>query len=372
MKKIASILLSVVIGSFPIQEAHVTARGDKEQQRSTLRRTEQLPLCTKPTTKCPYDKSYKRSCKSKANKPPYLPKVDEDKLLKDLVSLLHGKRIALIGDSLTRQWFEMLSCRLGLALHFFDTHKPLPIRLQQAKEYGTEIVDLHVPPESFTEKGKHARGYAVSKVDSNNYRNNNCRTPDIVLEYYHHDSVDFNINSVLDFAAEYADLVVINLGFHNQINGCVVPKLYDCPDYQKQIEDIFQRCGKINKGQHGRCFFRETTPQHFVLKKGSDFHGAGSYDPAYLDTTKCGPITNIEGSGSHAVNQIANMLSKEYDVPIVHIESELIDAWRWHLKKSDLWDCSHFCQDNEVWDLFHRGLVTAEEMHLLNTAEDIY
>ena len=93
-----------------------------------------------------------------------------------------------------------------------------------------------------------------------------------------------------------------------------------------------------------------------------------------IDKTKCGPITNIEGSASHVVNQIANKLSKEHDVPIVHIESELIDAWRWHLyhQSAGLWDCSHFCCDNEVWDIFHHGLVTAEEMHLDNEAEDIY
>ena len=67
-------------------------------------------------------------------------------------------------------------------------------------------------------------------------------------------------------------------------------------------------------------------------------------------------------------------LSKEYDVPIVHLESELIDGWRWHLyhTAAGLWDCSHFCQDNEVWDIFHHGLVTAEETHLDNEAEDIF
>jgi len=90
-----------------------------------------LPICSIQPQSCPNRNAYKPSCKISALHQAIhdeghlsLPKLkDPSHFLADLASFFHGKRIALVGDSLTRQWFETLSCRLGLKQTWFKRWK---------------------------------------------------------------------------------------------------------------------------------------------------------------------------------------------------------------------------------------------------------
>ena len=66
-----------------------------------------------------------------------------------ILQKFHGKKIALVGDSLTRQWFETLSCFLELSQpHWYPV---LPSHLKK-----TKLKPMHSPPRGM----KRASGYS--------------------------------------------------------------------------------------------------------------------------------------------------------------------------------------------------------------------
>lgn len=315
-------------------------------------------ICT-PKSKCPYNSGYRESCGEQANISPFLPKLEEEKFVSSLLSFFHGKRVALIGDSLTRQWYEMLSCRLGMDIRFFSLDQPLPSRLLEAQKAGVQIAPLHVPPQYMVENNKVAHGYATSSVSLDTDTPVDCQTLESTLEFYHQDTLPKN-GGLLDFIADRADVVVTNVGLHYKIDECD-----DCPQYKEDLEKVFQTCSTINLSGRAKCMFLETTPQHFQFE--GDPNSSGYFTVTSEDGTEktrkkqCGPIDYKE-SPSHKANMMADGLSKKYQVPIVHVESILRDAWRWHvhLNSEGFTDCTHFCQDNEVWDIFHSALIAAK------------
>ena len=91
---------------------------------------------------CPDNNAYKTTCRQNASSEVSdggLPPLDDpDNFIPRLLQFFHGRRVALVGDSLTRQWYETLSCRMGMEPKWYTTKR------RGLVEQGK----LRLPPES--------------------------------------------------------------------------------------------------------------------------------------------------------------------------------------------------------------------------------
>lgn len=152
---------------------------------------------------------------------------------------------------------------------------------------------------------------------------------------------------ILEFVANHSDILVVNIGLHYPGKDKLEPDL----------RDTMEQCGALEN-----CYFRETFPQHFSHVNKTRY--SGEYKGNGIRHDRCGPIV-----GHHYGNAHVDKFGHLFDVPIVRVEDKLRDAWKWHLWKGgnshQMMDCTHYCQDNRVWDLVHSSLL--EAVRSLNT-----
>ena len=298
---------------------------------------------------CPDVNAYHKSCRQKAigsNFPPPQELADSENFVPRLLHFFQGKKVALVGDSLTRQWFEMLSCRLGMDPIWYPKNK-IPARLKKwAVSDGVFFKPMNAVPRNYRRYGK-VYGYAHSLPSRKillKKPNAACRRFKSSLEYYHVNSFseegDSIITKTMNAIADNSDVIIINIGAHYSDNEDIL---------DIQLKEVMNTCGEINTNSDKQCFFRETLPAHFQFKAKP----CGEYIDSSEETTKCGPI---KGSSQFNKNIVAKY-GEFYNVPIVNA-TVLRDFWRWHNYDND---CRHFCEDNEVWDLLHESLVQAAD-----------
>ena len=309
-------------------------------------------------------------------------------LVPRLLDFFHGRRVAVLGDSLARQWFETLACRLGRNVTWYPRRQRAPPALRAAEDgYGASFPPLHDTPRGYGRDGVCGYGSShASVVDDGPL----CRTLNTTLDYFHVDVFDNETHArrIFDFVAASYDAFVFNIGAHYRKNLVL---------YNTHAREIMQLCGAFNaetKARSGRrrCYFRETLPGHFhrqstcgeyATREDPWLCGEHDYTSRRQDNTatkagkktnarkekrkkrkaekhmdpnmRCGPVqTNLTST----FNVIARHHAVSYGVPLVNA-SALKDAWRWHPNN----DCRHFCQDNEVWDLLHESLFDAADAY---------
>lgn len=323
-----------------------------------------LPICPIQPQRCPDKYAYKPSCKIFAMHQAIqeeghleLPKIkDPSNFVGDLITFFHGKRIALVGDSLTRQWFETLSCRLGLNQTWFrktETLKKLPPHLALAKnKNNVTFTNVNNGPRHM--KSGHYLGYATS---SNQFSSTSklgrfqdssaCQPFYTNIEYYHLELLQektSDTKSLVEFISNVSDVMIFNIGAHYADKKQI-------RNLDRDLQTLLEICGTYNTNTSiSRCFFRETLPAHFQFKDKP----CGEYD--FEDKAiACGPTDPILHS---PFNQNLDVYGKRFNVPIVKA-SILQPAWRWHghIPSGHKPDCRHYCQDNLVWDLLHESLL---------------
>ena len=307
---------------------------------------------------CPPDEnSYKPSCKQQIlqsigkQKDPNLPDLrSPNEFMYELLNFFHGKRVTLVGDSLTRQWFEMLSCRLGLEIKWF-TETNLPQRYNNSQEFF-EFPNIHIKPRQFKSiEQEDVIGYAKAsvpqKIEDNIVSSKSfCQQFHTRLQYFHLDRFNSTdeIHDVLNFISKSSDIIILNIGAHYGLKDM---KLLDF-----HIESYMKICGGFNQfhSYNKQCLFRETLPAHFQfdgIRSGEYPRGSG------LISKSCGKTR-----GPSPLNTNVDLYGKKYGVSIVKAD-KLHDAWRWHYSKKFKVDCRHYCHDNEVFDLLHESLLEA-------------
>lgn len=302
---------------------------------------------------CPDVNAYHKSCRQKAissNFPPPQELADPQNFVPRLLNFFQGKKVALVGDSLTRQWFETLSCRLGMDPTWYPKNK-IPARLKKwAVSDGILFKPMNAAPRNYRKYGK-VYGYARSLPSRKilpKKPNMPCRRFKSSLEYYHigtFSEEDSIIAKTINAIAENSDVIIVNIGAHYRADN-------DSEDLLDiHLKEVMNTCGEINMNSDKQCFFRETLPAHFQFKSKP----CGEYIDSSEENKKCGPIK--KGSSPSPMNRNIAKYGEIYNVPIVNA-SVLKDFWRWHNNDHD---CRHFCEDNEVWDLLHESLLQAAD-----------
>jgi hypothetical protein len=128
---------------------------------------------------------------------------------------------------------------------------------------------------------------------------------------------------------------------------------------EPDLRGTMEQCGALK----GCFFFRETFPQHFALMNQTIYSGEFN-DEVVSD--RCGPII-----GNHFGNSNVDEFGHLFNVPLVRVENNFRNAWKWHIFGNTRMDCTHFCQDIEVWDLVHNSLLEAAQ-HQFGWQEILY
>ena len=240
--------------------------------------------------------------------------------------LLENKTIILIGDSLTREWFETLSCALNSTAMWFPEWTTESRVLDAIRD--AHLISMHNSPVHQVA----TLGYAESVTKTN-----------VTLIYYHCDTY---INGTIAHATKRADIVVANIGVHYVLGSQIAA--YE--QYLTDLDRTFKALSDCRKqGKH--CVFRETLPQHFnfrdrpVRQNGLfKFYGSGKYT--------CGPIQD----SPTIYNHMSEIMSEKWEVPVIPVDI-FRPNWDMHLAN----DCTHFCQKPQLWNWLHSALINSLE-----------
>jgi len=271
--------------------------------------------------------------------------VNETQFLPDLLSLFGSHKVALVGDSLTVQHFETLSKRLNWRSHWF-AHGSTPPRILRARQhYHLEFSDF-IPGQV---------GYLVATPPATPANaNRNCAQ----LEYFKIRDLQRtkNVTQLLEFLLEESDIVIFNLGVHYRER-----KLY-----QWDMQQLFQACGVVNQQNQNQsqniynknkyCLFREALPQHTQPNKKNFDMFPTNWRYNRSDTVRgCGVFQPTVNSIIFQSRDWLTKLSETHGVPVIRVMDEFVEAHRWH--SDGIGDCTHYCQDNMLWDIFHKKVV---------------
>uniref|UniRef100_A0A6U3BQT1 Uncharacterized protein n=1 Tax=Entomoneis paludosa TaxID=265537 RepID=A0A6U3BQT1_9STRA len=272
-----------------------------------------------------------------------------------------------------RQWYETLSCRLGLMKYFFREKEP-PQSIERLvniqKRSSISIEKFVVPPKGI---GGRTAGYSIASTSSHildtipldafpprvkmnhsvsRLTENKCdEFLNTTVEYIRLVPVEGNkLPLLVEALSEHADILILNLGVHyGSGNSTRAPRPNQNKLYKEHMGILFEHCGKIN--QHGKtCMFRDNLPQHFIHKNGS-FPFGWSFKREDLVKGQCGPFD--ENVHSH-INWNKTKLAATHNVPLIPGLDVLVDAWNWHPGGGD---CTHWCHDTILWDVLHFSMV---------------
>ena len=225
---------------------------------------------------------YMRCCQT--DRTPYVEHADPVRA--HLRSRLRGSRFALVGDSLTRQWFETLACFLSLSTPTWFLTPPAGVPRTPG------IFDAS--PLGFDQ----AAGYSIAGGAS-------------TVEYFHLDRFDTeNFRDVLRYGRTL-DFVVINFGLHYHPY-----RESDMQEYTNALRAAVHEC----RARNARCVFRETFPQHFPTRLGLYENGthAGSCAPLR------DPIAAFDAYNRPLHRIVGN------DFPILATHEPMTSAWDQH------------------------------------------
>jgi hypothetical protein len=353
----------------------------------------------------PPTSAYRRSClhyrtENKTLPTEELPPLrDPDHFVDRLLGTFHNRRVVLLGDSLMRQWFETLSHRLGMEQSWFESSSK-PQRLVQAEAFGIQFLAMHKPPEGMNE----AEGYSIASTPRKEevemgaglptrFRSASSRSPcdeennnedpillNTTLEYFHMDVLflkNQGLSSVppvalFEFLFKKSDVVVVNVGLHYGKGGDfgflqdIQIFMHACSQVRDKLnQELFSDSSSKDGGrqtsstEQKMCVYREVFPQHFIPARNEPTYPAFpdnfEFNISRMSTETCGPFDrNVNPLLFRKSPPLLDEMARSYNIPVVKVQDMLKDAWQWHKGASD---CTHFCQDNELWDLIHDELI---------------
>lgn len=220
-------------------------------------------------------------------------------LSQHLKQALNNKIVAIVGDSLTRQWIETLSCFMGESIHW---------------GVGDDLRYLGISPLHVRPKGAPQNVGAWAFVSGT----------DFIIEYYHLDR--FNTR-ILPYLRKRANLTVVNIGVH----------YHDRKAYITDMRNLFYEC--VNP----HCVFRETLPQHFRYSNHTKHNGA------YLGRNgSCGKI-----NGRTMYAEVEEQFAADFNQSLMKVRDAMRGLYNEHVGS----DCTHYCSDTYVWKHLHKALL---------------
>jgi hypothetical protein len=290
-----------------------------------------------------------------------------DDLLVKLRSIFHRRRVVLVGDSVMRQWFETLSCRLGMPANWFELRNGMSgntdptNRLEKIMETsGIFIAPLNRPPAGLANSSGYS--FASTEISPLDNTTDYCGF-ETKIEYVKYDVTRpvHNItnlwNAIMmphgldDANYEREPLLIFNLGLHYTKSTR--------ESYTKDLNRVLEACGDLNRIEPGkvRCLFRDTIPQHHVIKPPAErFPVDWQFNTNDLGKG-CGPFDEFQNKVVFPNFTDWYRMAESHGVPVIKIMDNpiWIDAWNYHN------DCTHYCQDSLLWDVLHWTFVNLLE-----------
>jgi hypothetical protein len=337
-------------------------------------------------TNCPLLPHYKKACSDDAEKRfreklksmewqgVSLQRLEEavgnrtDDLLVKLRSIFHRRRVVLVGDSLMRQWFETLSCRLGMPSTWFELNglrgntDPSKRLERIVNTSGIVIAPLKSPPAGLA----NSSGYSIASTEISSLDN----TTDFCgfetkIEYVRYDvtrpghKISNLWNALMmphgpdDAIYEKETLLILNLGIHYTKKSR--------ESYTKDLNKVLEACGVMNRIEPAkvRCLFRDITPQHHLIKSPAEkFPVDWQFNRKDLGQG-CSPFDEFQNKVIFPNHTDWYRMAESHGVPVIKIMDNpiWIDAWNYHEDN----DCTHYCQDSMLWDVLHWTFVNLLE-----------
>ena len=256
----------------------------------------------------------------------------------DFLSLLKGRRLLFIGDSLSSQIFASLICALRVV-----SQPQLSMKWGMGKYISmrnsgrTDEAQLCPFGEYHCLLDKLFCGFEFENI---------FIARATMFQY----TDDLFVKALKDFQMMEDDIVVINFGLHYGEENMYTSSL-------RRFRDLIESDFIIYNISRPQLFFLETTPQHFFGSRNGYFQGS---------TTRCAPLeSNVSDWRNNLLSselgkylriiRIANALYSQYDA---HIEQLNISGMGYMVTNSYV-DCTHYCFPSGVFRYIHREIYGA-------------
>eukprot|EP01040_Poterioochromonas_malhamensis_P013947 gene13947-15399_t len=234
----------------------------------------------------------------------------------EFMDMLRNRQLAMIGDSITLQFFTMVVCSL----------------------HGTMTAQYHLTWKDVS----YAFGPEVCRgVEHCHLSSSSVFYPDYNTTITIH--FEYSSHSLLVYYQQLRltsnDIVLMNRGLH----------LGNPFAMQKQVQNLFNEYLNIPESQQPMLIWRESSPQHFDTPNGF-YNKSSLYFPchAYYDVTKA----YVEDFHNRVVDQ---MFTYYKHVPIMRvwnvssIASDHHVSLQHRIDEPGGYDCTHFCENSGVY-----------------------
>ena len=247
-----------------------------------------------------------------------------------LARALQGRRVVLIGVSVTRQWYESLMCWLGQTdWGFWPTLDSIP---PDAAAYLTKL---------YESGGQHYKRW--QPIDHLRLMGYSCqRIGDGVLTVYSQPVIHYpsHIEAVIRHHSTNADLIYLD------------PKMVHFQSATPQVVQFVDRVFAACKQWNAPCIVKDVSPQHFSIENYL-------WDESLRGTSaKCQGFVKHEMHESSWRHRFLVNASQYHGLPMLSLYEKLAPRGDMH---SGDGDCTHFSFDQEIWEPLNLELLSQLE-----------
>eukprot|EP00586_Coscinodiscus_wailesii_P021764 CAMPEP_0172518618 /NCGR_PEP_ID=MMETSP1066-20121228/290925_1 /TAXON_ID=671091 /ORGANISM="Coscinodiscus wailesii, Strain CCMP2513" /LENGTH=1119 /DNA_ID=CAMNT_0013301043 /DNA_START=222 /DNA_END=3583 /DNA_ORIENTATION=+ len=283
-----------------------------------------------------------------------------------------GGDFVLIGDSVTRQWFETLSCYLG-AWESWKGYAKKPL------EENYDVLEADITrtlldfSERFRERGdlgfmfkkKDAVGFGAFQIPTSSER-------EIIQNVIVHNDCTLTIEETADLIIYYTDVyrrkfkrgkatIIINRGLHYNKNNRI--------ENENKLRDDLRILMRVCADRNARCIFRESSPQHFTTSAGDGLFIKWNGEPCMKDPPATFQTLDrwrndvLYDVVKEVVSRITLRSRNDGFVRVMPLFDRLSGLNHAHNGNED---CSHFFSDAEYWEPWHLSLTQVATFQTLD------
>lgn len=268
-----------------------------------------------------------------------------------LWALIEGRIIAFVGDSLSRQHYQLLSCTARRYARGWGAANSTTA----AEPYNVSMGRVTPPPHAAARQLSSSNAAPPSPISLYECEVFGDGTTLCYISAARANLLALTAAQVIGSVLPWADVVVANIGIHVAARA----------DLQAQLSALLGEVGAWRRRQRGApdtevpqpvVLWRETLPQHFPTVE---------YDPTRLLRNACMPIgdSTRQDAKFNFRNALANRLvgASAAHVRILRVWDALLPMHSAHIKPGV--DCTHYCLDGAA-DVLNLRL-----MHALDELE---
>eukprot|EP00041_Stephanoeca_diplocostata_P014433 m.261496 g.261496 ORF g.261496 m.261496 type:complete len:389 (-) comp19697_c0_seq3:3083-4249(-) len=254
-----------------------------------------------------------------------------ERVVHELLLAFSGKRVTLMGDSLTRQIFGALIMMInstGVELEPVLTSLPQNTLINSTR--------IYIP--SINATFRFAAVFSFAAVQGSELKSLEQKISEKKFSMKH---------SKVSAFIKHSDVVICNIGQHFSQDQAFQER------EMKYVQQVAKKesQARVNRGETPLCWlWRHTLPQHFATAKGT-----GDWNDKVRGATKCSPL---QTTWAHHSNTLMNRVRESdrnsdavFPTAVIDTDDLLTDAQAFHSPRTDLGfaDCTHYCFSNAVF-----------------------